>query len=185
MEKHVSEDTSEAAALNPYGYPVIQSKDLNMNIHKKVLFVVLVCVLAGFGCKQSTLFQKSDDPDAGKPYLGLVKMSFVHVETNESVPIAAATLIRYRREIQDEGVEVKRWEGDTGSQYKYIEIEKRELRLNNFAGGSILLKSGIYQIKHVSASGQPPSGYYGKSNIFEIKVGQEPVEIQILLNPAI
>ena len=159
------------------------------NLKKKVLVVVLAFILFGFGCKQSPFFEKSKDPDSGKPYLGLIKLSFFHAETEELIPvkyIKTATLIRYTRQQQDKGVEIKRWDSDKSGKYKYVERDRQELNLSDFAGGPVLLlESGMYQIKHNSVSGQPPSGYYGKSNYFEIRAGEEPMEVKILLNSAI
>ncbi len=99
--------------------------------------------------------------------------------------IDSAILIRYEKQPQDEGVIVKRWAGDTASKYKYIEKEKRSLKLSDLQGGLIPVEPGIYQLKHSSAYGQPPSGFYGKSNFFEIKAEDEIVEVQIPLYPAI
>jgi len=99
--------------------------------------------------------------------------------------ISSVTLIRYEEQPQDEGVTIKRWAGDTSGQYKYVEKEKRKLNLSDFPGGVIPLEPGLYQFKHNSVYGQPPSGFYGKSNFFEIKAGEETLDVQIPLNPAI
>ncbi len=99
--------------------------------------------------------------------------------------IDSVTLIRYEKQPQDEGVIVKRWAGDTASQYKYVEKEKRALKLIDFSIGLIPVGPGIYQLKHSSVNGQPPSGFYGQSNFFEIKADDEIVEVQIPLYPAI
>ncbi len=95
------------------------------------------------------------------------------------------TLIRYERKQQDEGVTIKRWAGDTSGQYKYVEIEKRKLKLSDFQEGGIPLAPGIYQLKHNSVYGQPPSGFYGQSNFFEVNTEKDIDNIQVLLNPAI
>lgn len=42
-----------------------------------------------------------------------------------------------------------------------------------------------YQFNHNSVYGQPPSGFYGESNFFEVKPGQENLEVQVPLNAAI
>lgn len=108
-----------------------------------------------------------------------VLMSFKDVRT--------ITLIRYEKQPQDKGVTMKRWSGDTSGEYKYVEKERRELKSNDLSGGLLSLEPGIYQFKHSSVSGTRgmTSGYYGKSNFFEIKAGEEFLEVKILLNMAI
>lgn len=99
--------------------------------------------------------------------------------------ISSVILIRYEQQPQDEGVVMKRWAGDTSDQYKYVEKEKRKLKLSDFTEGLIPLEPGIYQFNHNSVYGQPPSGFYGKSSLFEIKAGEETLDVQIPLFPAI
>ena len=118
----------------------------------------------------------------------LVKPIFVRAGEEEPIPfdhISSVTLIRYERQKQDEGVTIKRWAGDASGQYKYVEKEKRTLKLSDFPDGLIPLEPGIYQFNHNSVYGQPPSGFYGKSNFFEIKAGEETADVQIPLNAAI
>ena len=113
---------------------------------------------------------------------------FVPVWNRKPMPldhVGSVTLIRYEREKQDEGVTIKRWAGDTSGQYKYVEKEKRTLKLSDFPDGVIPLEPGIYQFKHNSVYGQPPSGFYGDSNLFEIKAGEKTIDVQIPLTPAI
>ena len=113
---------------------------------------------------------------------------FIRPWKNEPIPldhIRSVTLTRYERQEQNEGVSVKRWAGDTSGQYKFVEKEKRRLKLGDFPDGVIPLEPGLYQFNHNSVNGQPPSGFYGKSSFFEIKAGEETVDIQIPLNPAI
>jgi len=118
----------------------------------------------------------------------LVKPAFFDAghETPMSLDeIRSVTLIRYKRQKQDEGVTMKRWAGDTSGQYKYVVKEKRKLNLSNFPEGVIPLEPGIYQFNHNSVHGQPPSGFYGESNFFEIKPGEETLDVQIPLYMAI
>lgn len=118
----------------------------------------------------------------------LVKPIFIDLPYEAVMPfdqVRSVTLIRYEKHPQDEGVTIKRWPGDTASQYKYVEIEKQQLKLSNLQGGEIPLEPGLYQFKHNSVSGQPPSGYYGESNFFEVEPGEESVDIKVLLYPAI
>ena len=99
--------------------------------------------------------------------------------------INSVTLTRYAKQPQDEGVTIKRWAGDTSGRYKYVAKEKKELKLSDFPERLIPLGPGIYQFNHNSVRGQPPSGFYGKSSLFEIKLGKETVEVRIPLYPAI
>jgi len=99
--------------------------------------------------------------------------------------INSVTLIRYDKQPQDEGVTMKRWAGDTSGQYKYVVKEKRELKISDFPERVIPLEPGLYQFKHNSVTGRPPSGFYGKSNFFEIKPGEETLDVQIPLYMAI
>jgi len=119
----------------------------------------------------------------------LVKPVFFILPWNrESTPsdhISSVTLIRYEKQPQDEGVIMKRWAGDTSGQYKYVEKEKRKLKLSDFPGGVIPLEPGLYQFKHNSVRGKPPSGFYGESDFFEIRDGEETLDVQIPLFPAI
>lgn len=118
----------------------------------------------------------------------LVKPVFVRAWEEVVIPsdhVLNVTLIRYERQPQDKGVEIKRWAGDTSGQYKYVEIEAKKLKLSDFPDGRIPLEPGLYQFKHNSVYGQPPSGYYGESAFFEIKPGQESIEVQVPLNAAI
>jgi len=118
----------------------------------------------------------------------LVKPIFFNVSDQSVMPfdhVGSVALIHYERQKQDEGATIKRWAGDTSGQYKYVEKEKRKLKLSDFPGGVIPLEPGIYQFKHNSVRGKPPSGFYGMSNFFEIRLGEETVDVQIPLNPAI
>jgi len=118
----------------------------------------------------------------------LVKPAFFDAghETPMSLDeIRSVTLIRYKHQKQDEGVTMKRWAGDTSGQYKYVVKEKRELKLSDFPEGVITIEPGIYQFKHNSVTGRPPSGFYGESNFFEIKPGEETLDVQIPLYMAI
>lgn len=117
-----------------------------------------------------------------------VKPVFVQVSGEEPMPldhVNSAILIRYERQPQNKGVEIKRWPGDTSGQHKYVEKETRKLKLSDFPDGVISLEPGFYRFRHNSVSGQPPSGFHGESPVFEIKPGQEAIEVRVPLNPAI
>ena len=120
----------------------------------------------------------------------LIKPIFINITNQTVMPfdrIRSMTLIRYEKQPQDKGVTIKRWAGDTASQYKYVEKEKRKLKLNDLPEGHILLEPGIYQIMHNSVQGESgmTSGYYGKSNYFDIKPESKILEVRIPLYPAI
>lgn len=99
--------------------------------------------------------------------------------------LGSVTLIRYERREQSKGTTVQRWKGDTASRDQYVEIDRRELNSADLPEGILSLQSGVYQFKHNSVSGRPPSGYYGESPVFEIKPEQKAVEIHVQLYPAI
>ena len=155
---------------------------------KKFLSMLcLICIFC-FACKITPHSFNNQNPDQKKPFMSLIKMNFINIATNKPINfkyIQKATLIRYSKEPQEQGVTIKRWAGDTSGKYKYLEQNKRVLTLADYVEGNILLKTGIYQIKHNSISGQPPSGYYGKNHFFEIKVEETLPEIKILLSSAI
>jgi len=120
----------------------------------------------------------------------LIKPIFINISNQAVMPfdrVRSIILIRYEKQPQDKGVTIKRWAGDTASQYKYVEKEKRKLSLNDFPEGHILLAPGIYQIKHNSVKGVSgmTSGYYGKSTYFAIKPESKMIEVRIPLYPAI
>lgn len=118
----------------------------------------------------------------------LVKPIFFNVSDQSVMPfdhVGSVTLIRYERKQQDEGVSVKRWAGDTSGRYQYVEKEKRELKLSDFPERVIPLEPGFYQFKHNSVTERPLSGFYGESNFFEIKPGEETLDVQIQLYTAI
>ena len=117
-----------------------------------------------------------------------IKPIFINASDQAVMPfdhVRSITLSRYDKLPQDKGVTVKRWAGDTSNQYRYVEKEKRTLNPSDFPGGLILLEPGIYKFQHNSVHGQPPSGFYGKSNFFEITAEDEIIEVRIPLYPAI
>lgn len=117
-----------------------------------------------------------------------VKPLFRHAGSGGPMPaehIRHVTLIRYEKLPQDEGVVMKRWAGDTGGDFKYVEIEKRTLGPTEFLEGRLQLEPGLYQFKHNSVSGKPPSGFYGQSDLFEVRPGAGLMEVQVNLNAAL
>jgi len=99
--------------------------------------------------------------------------------------VGSVDLIRYDRQKQDKGVLVKRWPDDTRYQHKYVETARRSIKLSECRDGLISLEPGFYQINHTSVTGIPPSGYYGKSVIFEVEAVEDILDVEIVLAPAI
>lgn len=101
--------------------------------------------------------------------------------------IGSIILIHYEKQPQEKGVIMKRWAGDRSGEYKYVEIETRELESVDLQSGLISLKPGTYKFKHNSVSGMSgmTSGYYGESRLFEIKAKDDIIEVEILLYMAI
>ena len=119
---------------------------------------------------------------------GIVKPVFQVVGADAPTSLeslGSVTLIRYEKRPQEDGVVVKRWEGDDSGDFKHIELNRRELNAADLPEGIIALQPGFYRFKHLSASGNPPSGFYGESSIFEVRPKAETLEIQIQLFPAI
>jgi len=132
-----------------------------------------------------------DLADDGKTVIsrwGLVKPVFRVVGTDSPaslVTLGSVTLIRYEKQPQPEGVAVKRWKGDTAGEFKYVELDRRELNAADMPEGILSLQPGFYRFKHNSVSGQPPTGFYGESPVFEVPSEGGPLEIQVQLFPAI
>ncbi len=141
--------------------------------------------------KLATFVYSENDVKQVTQNQGLVKPIFIDITNQKPLSqnwgVSKVTLIRYERQKQDEGVTMKRWAGDTSGQYKYVEKEKRKLDLVDFPGGFIPLKPGLYLIKHNSVRGTSgmTSGFYGKSNFFEVKAESEVIEVRVSLYPAI
>jgi hypothetical protein len=80
--------------------------------------------------------------------------------------ITLVTLSKQKRQ----GV-LKRWAGDTAYEYEYKETERKVIDMTKKVDHSLTLKPGYYQILYNDVSGEPPSGFYGKSEVFEVKDG--------------
>jgi len=93
------------------------------------------------------------------------------------------TLIKLREKKEKGGV-VKRWAGDRNHYSSLEQVLEKKITNADFEYGAIAVKPGMYKILFNSVYGSPPSGYYGKSSIVEIKQG-ERVVIQVPLIPAI
>ena len=157
-------------------------------IFKKINYSILLFISVGLIISSCGPKGCSEPEVDVKPYFGTVKLIFEDYQSKESMPydyVNKVTLIRYAQESQDPGVEVKRWPGDDSGKYKYVELESREIDLKEYPSETLLLKTGTYQIKHNSVIGTPPSGYYGESEFFEIKVGDKLKEIKVVLFAAI
>ncbi len=119
---------------------------------------------------------------------GSVRLVLTHADGDSPISldtISRVTLTCYTLETQEKGVGSQRWSGDTSGQVKYVEAKTWEVRLSDFPGGLIFLEPGRYQFKHNSVSGNPPSGFYGTSDYFEVKAGDNIPSVQLWLNAAI
>lgn len=119
---------------------------------------------------------------------GIVKPVFQVSGADTSMSLddlGSVTLIRYERREQAKGVQIRRWEGDTASQYQHVELNRREISSADIPEGVLSLQPGFYQLRHNSVSGKPPTGFYGESRVFEIMPTEQPVEVHVLLYPAI
>ena len=160
---------------------------VNNNISKRMTVACLCLVLAGLGCDEDRPPAKPVPWGPGGQGRGQVKL--VLTQMGDGVPLsldvfASVTLIRYRQEVSEQGSRTQRWPGDTSGQTQYVETGQWEVSLCDFPDGQIALEPGTYRFKHNSAGGNPPSGFYGESDIFEVKVGDEIV-VPVLLNAAI
>ena len=62
---------------------------------------------------------------------------------------------------------------DTPEKYRYVEVSRKVVDLGQ--NRSLLLDSGFYRFEYNDVSGDPPSGFYGKSDVFEVKGGGDMV----------
>lgn len=119
---------------------------------------------------------------------GIVKPVFQVSGADTSMSLddlGSVTLIRYERREQAKGVQTRRWAGDTASQYQHVELNRREISSADIPEGILSLQPGFYQLRHNSVSGKPPTGFHGESRVFEIMSTEQPVEVHVLLYPAI
>ena len=79
---------------------------------------------------------------------------------------------------------VKRWSGDTACTYSYKELSKELIDMKNLPDKKIILESGFYRFEYNDVRGNPPAGFYGKSEVFEVKAGGV-IEIKVRLNSAL
>ncbi len=75
-----------------------------------------------------------------------------------------------------------RWKGDTPNKYDHVEVSRKTIDLRKHK--SIFLKPGFYRFEYNDVRGNPPAGFYGKSDLFEVK-DEGDMEIEIGVNPAI
>ena len=117
-----------------------------------------------------------------KSYLSPLLFSFFggHISYINS---PGGTLIELREKKEKGGV-VKLWAGDRNHYSNLEQVLEKKITNADFEYGAIAVKPGMYKILFNSVYGSPPSGYYGKSSIVEIKQG-ERVVIPVPLIPAI
>lgn len=88
------------------------------------------------------------------------------------------------REKKEKGGVIKRWAGDINHYSSLEQVMEKKITATDLKDGAITVEPGVYKILFNSVYGSPPSGYYGKSGIVEVKQG-ELVVIPIHLVPAI
>ena len=64
-------------------------------------------------------------------------------------------------------------EGDRPDKYAYVVVSKKVIALTKHQ--SISLESGFYRFEYNDVRGNPPAGFYGGSNVFEVKGGEDMV----------
>ncbi|MBT8220210.1 MAG: hypothetical protein KJP00_10305 [Bacteroidia bacterium] len=166
----------------------LRLKPVHINGRKYFFLTILLSSFIAIGCNPKSVIKDNTKGNVDTAEYCSVRLNFVDVQYDRPIPfehVISATLIQFSREPQDPGVEIKRWPGDTAGEYKYVELERTDLKLSEYKDGTILLTPGLYQIDHNSVSGQPPSGYYGKSRMFEIKDCNDIEDVEIVLYPAI
>jgi len=111
-----------------------------------------------------------------------VTPKFILSHNGKEISLSKVTLIRLSQH-KREGT-MQRWTGDTAFQYSYKEISREDIILKDLKEKTITLEPGYYQFKYNDVSGVPPSGYYGDSNVFEVKTG-DALTISLMINAAI
>jgi len=93
-------------------------------------------------------------------------------ESNRFSPnkITLVTLFKQKRQ----GV-LKCWTGDTAYEYEYQEIEREIVDMMKKTDHTITLEPGFYQIPYDNVGGEPPSGLYEESEVFEVLKGKDMV----------
>lgn len=79
---------------------------------------------------------------------------------------------------------MQRWSGDTAYQYQYNEISREAVNITKLPDKMIVLEPGFYQFEYNDVRSDPPVGFYGKSNIFEVKDGEDK-NIDVFLQSAL
>ena len=102
------------------------------------------------------------------------------------VPVFPRTVVPLieLREKKEKGGLAKRWAGDRNHYSSLEQVLEKKITNADLEYGAIAVKPGMYKIMFNSLYCSPPSGYYGKSSIVEIKQG-ERVVIPVPLIPAI
>ncbi|RLB79789.1 MAG: hypothetical protein DRH24_11910 [Deltaproteobacteria bacterium] len=70
---------------------------------------------------------------------------------------------------------MQRWTGDIAYQYQYNEISREAVNITKLPDNMIILEPGFYQFEYNDVHSKPPSGFYGRSKIFEVDVGNHMV----------
>jgi len=81
------------------------------------------------------------------------------------------TLVRLSRK-KRKGV-IKRWAEDTAFEYEFKEVSREAIVIKKLPGHKLLLDPGFYRFEYNDVTGNPSVGLYGKSEIFEVKEGDD------------
>lgn len=79
---------------------------------------------------------------------------------------------------------MQRWTGDTAYQNQYNEISREAVNITKLPRKMLVLEPGFYQFEYNDVHGDPPAGFYGGSEVFEVKAGND-MEIPVWIKPAI
>ena len=118
-----------------------------------------------------------------KSYLSPLLFSSIDGRKFSYIKSKGIKLVKLEKNKQKRGV-IKRWGGDK-NQFSNLEpVSETVITAEDYKNGVISVAPGFYKIRFNSVKGVPPSGYYGKSSIVEVKQG-EVIVIPVPLIPAI
>jgi hypothetical protein len=82
---------------------------------------------------------------------------------------STVTLVKLKQ-VPAKGIIIRR-KGDTPNKDNYVEISRKSINLNKHK--SISLEPGYYRFEYNDLMGDPPVGFYDRSDIFEVQDGGE------------
>ena len=113
----------------------------------------------------------------------IVKLQFYERYSRKRIKdgsFLSVTLVKLKR-IPTRGVIIQK-RGDTPEKYSYVEVSRKSFDLDKYR--LVSLEPGFYWFEYNDIRGNPPAGFYGRSDLFEIK-GSEEVTISVWLDSAI